>query len=74
MGGGLAEGSLRAAGAAPDVIDTALVFYRIPAFLGMGMVALAALAMLANLFLMYTSGEPAEYVIPGQAASAAAGH
>ena len=26
------------------------------------------------LFLMYTSGEPADYVVPGQAASAAAGH
>jgi cytochrome c oxidase cbb3-type subunit 1 len=74
MGGGLAEGSLRAAGTAPEAIDAALVFYRVPAFLGMGMVALAGLAMLANLFLMYTSGEPADYVIPGQAASAAAGH
>jgi cytochrome c oxidase cbb3-type subunit 1 len=74
MGGGLAEGSLRAAGTAPEAIDAALVFYRVPAFLGMGLVALAGLAMLANLFLMYTSGEPADYAIPGQAASAAAGH
>jgi len=74
MGGGLAEGSLRAAGTAPEAIDAALVFYRVPAFMGMGLVALAGLAMLANLFLMYTSGEPADYVIPGQAASAAAGH
>jgi hypothetical protein len=38
------------------------------------MVALAGLANVANLFLMYTSAEPAEYVIPGQAASATAGH
>ncbi len=74
MGGGLAEGSLRAAGSAPDAIDAALVIYRVPAFLGMGLVALAGLALLANVFLMYTSGKPAEYVIPGQAASAAAGH
>ena len=74
MGGGLAEGSLRAAGTAPEAIDAALVFYRVPAILGIGMVALAGLAMLANLFVMYTSGEPADYVIPGQAASAAAGH
>jgi hypothetical protein len=74
MGGGLAEGSLRAAGTAPEALDAALVFYRVPAFMGMGLLALAGLAMLANLFLMYTSGEPADYVIPGQAASAAAGH
>jgi cytochrome c oxidase cbb3-type subunit 1 len=74
MGGGLAEGSLRAAGTAPDAIDAALLLYRVPAFLGFGMVALAGLAMLVNLFLMYTSGEPVEYAIPGQAAPAAAGH
>lgn len=74
MGGGLAEGSLRAAGTAPEAIDAALVFYRVPAFLGFGMVALAGLAMLANLFLMYTSGPRADYVIPGQAAPAATGH
>lgn len=74
MGGGLAEGSLRAAGTAPEAIDAALLFYRIPAFMGMGLVALAGLALLVNLFLMYTSGEPADYVIPGQAAPAAAGH
>jgi hypothetical protein len=30
--------------------------------------------MLVNLFLMYTSGEPVEYAITGQAAPAAAGH
>jgi cytochrome c oxidase cbb3-type subunit 1 len=74
MGGGLAEGSLRAAGTAPEAMDAALVVYRIPAFMGMGLLSLAGLALLANLFLMYTSGEPADYVIPGQAASAAAGH
>jgi cytochrome c oxidase cbb3-type subunit 1 len=74
MGGGLAEGSLRAAGTAPDAMNAALVAYRVPAFLGMGLVALAGLAMLANLFLMYTSGEPVEYAIAGQAAPAGAGH
>jgi cbb3-type cytochrome oxidase subunit 1 len=74
MGGGLAEGSLRAAGGAPDAIDAALVLYRVPAFLGLGLVALAGLALLANLFLMYTSGKPVEYAIPGQPSAAAAGH
>jgi hypothetical protein len=37
-------------------------------------VALAGLALLANLFLMYTSGKPVEYAIPGQPSAAAAGH
>ena len=37
-------------------------------------VALAGLAFAVNLFLMYTTGEPVEYAIPGQPAPAAAGH
>jgi cytochrome c oxidase cbb3-type subunit 1 len=74
LGGGLAEGSLRAAGTAPEETAVALLLYRIPAFIGFVMLALAGLAMLTNLFLMYTSGEPVEYAIPGQAAPAAAGH
>ena len=74
MGGGLAEGSMLATGATPEDMDAALVLYRVPGFLGIGMVALAGLAMLVNVFLMYTSGEPAEYTVPGQTATAAAGH
>lgn len=74
MGGGLAEGSMLATGATAEDMDAALVLYRVPAFLGLGMVALAGLAMLVNLFLMYTSGEPADYTVPGQTATAAAGH
>ena len=73
MGGGLAEGSLRAAGGAPDAVASSLLLYRVPAFLFFALVALAALAMLANLFLLYTSAEPVEYALPGQPA-AAAGH
>ena len=73
MGGGLAEASLRAAGGAPDAVASSLVMYRVPAFIGLALVALAALAMLANLFLLYTSAEPAEYVLPGQPA-VATGH
>ena len=37
------------------------------------LVASAGLAILTNLFLIYTTGEPVEYVLPGQPA-AAAGH
>ena len=50
------------------------MIYRAVVFLGVGMVALAGLAFLTNLFLMYTSGEPADYAVPGQSAPAAAGH
>ena len=74
MGGGLAEGSLLAAGTAPDAVDEAVMIYRVIAFLGFGLVALAGLAFLANLFLMYTSGERIDYVAPAQPAAAAAGH
>ena len=73
MGGGLAEGSLLAQGTAPDAVGQAVMIYRAIAFGGFGLVALAGLAFLANLFLMYTSGEPADYAVPGSAA-AAAGH
>lgn len=74
MGGGMAEGSFIAAGATPDDIFWGLVGYRAVAFGGLGLVALGSLALLVNLFLMYTSGRPVEYVVPGQSAPAAAGH
>jgi cytochrome c oxidase cbb3-type subunit 1 len=70
MGGGLAEGSLRAAGTTGEALDAALVVYRAVAFGGFGLVALGGLAMLVSIFVMYTAGEPADYVVPGQAAPA----
>ena len=48
--------------------------YHFVAFAGFGLVALAGLAFVVNLFLMYTGGEPAEYAVPGRRAAAAAGH
>jgi hypothetical protein len=36
-------------------------------------VALGSLALLTNLFMIYTTAEPVEYVLPGQPAPAA-GH
>jgi cbb3-type cytochrome oxidase subunit 1 len=72
MAGGMAEGSLRSQGVAPEAIIEGVFWYRAVGFAGIGMVALAGLALLANLFLAYTSGEPADYVVPGRAA--AAGH
>lgn len=74
MGAGMAEGSLLAQGTPFDQVDAGVIAYRIAALLGFGMVALAGLAVLVNLFLMYTSGEPADYVVPGASAPAAAGH
>jgi len=76
MGGGMAEGSLRAGGAAPDATSAVLLVYRGIAFVGFGLVALAALAFVLNMFLMYTSAEPAEYIVPGAspATAPAAGH
>ncbi|MGH2353509.1 MAG: cbb3-type cytochrome c oxidase subunit I [Chloroflexota bacterium] len=74
MGGGIAEGSLVAAGTAPDALRAELMVYHAIAFVGFGLVALAGLAMLANLFLMYTTGEPVEYVVGGGSATAAASH
>jgi hypothetical protein len=74
MGGGMAEGSLLAQGTAPDAVRGGLVVYRGVALAGMGMLALAGLAFVVNLFLMYTAGEPAEYAVPGAAPAAAGGH
>ncbi|HEX6209998.1 MAG TPA: hypothetical protein VF136_04430, partial [Methylomirabilota bacterium] len=74
MGAGLAEGSLLASGTAAEEIAATLLPYRVAGFLGFGLVALGGLSTLVNLFLIYTSGEPADYTVPGQAATAAAGH
>ncbi len=74
MFGGMAEGSLRAGGVAPEQIIDGTFWYRVTAFIGLVLTALSALALLANLFLAYTSGEPADYVVPGQAGATAGGH
>ena len=74
MGAGLAEGSLLAAGTAAEEVAAALLPYRVAGFLAFGLVAIAGLSTLVNLFLIYTSGEPADYVVPGSTAAAAAGH
>ena len=74
MGGGMAEGSLRAQAASPEAIADGLLGYVVTAFAGMGLAAAGALATLVNLFLAYTSGRPADYVVPGTSATAPAGH
>jgi cytochrome c oxidase cbb3-type subunit 1 len=74
MGGGLAEGSLLATQTPPDEIRADLFIYRAIAFGAFGLVALGGLALLTNLFMLYTTAEPVEYVVPGQQAAAPAGH
>jgi cbb3-type cytochrome oxidase subunit 1 len=74
MGGGLAEASLLGQGVAEEAVADGLLPYRLFALPGIGMIALGGLALLANLFLMYTSGRPAAHAVPGQQAAAAAGH
>jgi cbb3-type cytochrome oxidase subunit 1 len=74
MGGGLAEGSFRVQGVAPEEAAAGLMPYLVVALGGIGLAALGGLAALVNLFLAYTSAEPAEYAVPGQSAPAAAGH
>ncbi len=72
LGGGIAEGSLLAQQAEAEAMRADLLPYDAAAFLGFGLVALAGLAMLVNVFLMYTSAEPVAYAVPGQ--PVAAGH
>jgi cbb3-type cytochrome oxidase subunit 1 len=74
MGGGLAQAALIASGATPDVLAAELLIYRVIGFAGFGLVALAGLAMLVNMFLLYTTAEPAQYAAPVGSASAAASH
>ena len=73
MGAGLAEGSFRVQGGPPETVTAGLAPYLALGFAGIGLAALGGLAALVNLFLAYTSAEPAAYVVPGQA-PAPAGH
>ena len=73
MGSGLAQGSLMLTHTPDEEMRAALFIYRAVAFGAFGLVALGSLALLANLFLIYATAEPVEYVLPGQTAPAA-GH
>ncbi|MGH2356677.1 MAG: cbb3-type cytochrome c oxidase subunit I [Candidatus Limnocylindria bacterium] len=76
IGAGLAQASFRLQAAPPDVVSAGLLPYHVIAAGGMGLLSLAGLAALLNLFLLYTSAEPIEYAAPslGTAAAAAGGH
>ena len=60
IGGGLVQGSLQAQGASPQDVSGALFAIRILAAGGLGLVSLAGLALIVNLFLLYTEGRPVE--------------
>jgi cytochrome c oxidase cbb3-type subunit 1 len=73
IGGGLVQGSLQSQGAAPQDVQGALFFFRIAAAGALGLVSLAALALVVNLFLAYTEGRPVDStVVAGE--PLAAGH
>jgi cytochrome c oxidase cbb3-type subunit I len=73
MGSGMAEGSLALTHTPTEEVRAALFIYRVVAFGAFGLVALGSLALVTNLFMIYTTAEPVEYVLPGQPAPAA-GH
>lgn len=61
MFGGLAQGSLLGQGVSPDDINATLIWFRLVAFGAVGLVAIGALALVVDLFLMYTVGRPVAY-------------
>jgi cbb3-type cytochrome oxidase subunit 1 len=68
IAGGLAHGSLLAQGATPDQLNTTLLGFRLVAAGGLGLAALGGAALLVNLFLLYTAGQPLGHAIPQAAA------
>lgn len=76
MAAGLAEAAMRLEGRPPEEMTPVLAAYYLPAAGGLGLAALAGLAVLISVFLAYTSGRPASYAVPRgpSASTAAAGH
>jgi cytochrome c oxidase cbb3-type subunit 1 len=70
---GIAHGSLLAQGAPPAEIAGTLFWFWLGLGGGIGLVALAAVIAVFNVFLMYTSGRRADYAVVGEAAPAAPG-
>lgn len=76
MAAGLAEASMRLEGRPPEEMTPVLTAYYLPAAAGLGLAALAGLALLVSVFLAYTSARPASYAVTrgSSASTAAAGH
>jgi cbb3-type cytochrome oxidase subunit 1 len=71
--GGLAHGSLLAQGGTQDQLNGTLLPFRLAALGGIALAALGAAIMLVSLFLLYTSGQPADYAVPETGPTAASG-
>jgi cytochrome c oxidase cbb3-type subunit 1 len=71
MGAGIAHGSLLAEAASGEAIQSTLAWYWLAAGAGLGLAALAGLAALVSLFLMYTTARRADYAIAPESAAAA---
>jgi cbb3-type cytochrome oxidase subunit 1 len=63
IGAGIVHGSLRTDGAPPDVVSGTLVWFRVVAAGGFGLVALGAVCALTTLFLIYTTARRADYAL-----------
>jgi cbb3-type cytochrome oxidase subunit 1 len=61
MGAGIAHGSLMAQGAPGDQLNGTLLWFRLVAGGGLGLVALGGVCLVGTLFLMYTTARRAEY-------------
>ena len=72
IGAGIVHGSLRADRAPPEVVNGTLVWFRVVAAGGFGLVALGAVCALTTLFLIYTTARRADYAL--DEAVPAAGH
>lgn len=71
IGGGLVQGSLTAQAASAAQVNDALLLFRLATAGGLGLVALAGLLLLVNLFLLYTEGRPVEAtLVAGEPAAA----
>jgi cytochrome c oxidase cbb3-type subunit I len=61
IGAGIAHGALMAQGTPGDQVNGTLIWFRLVAAGGLGLVSLGGLCLVGTLFLMYTSARRAEY-------------
>jgi cbb3-type cytochrome oxidase subunit 1 len=70
VGAGIVHGSLMRDGAAPEAVSGTLLWFRLVAAGGLGMVALGGVCAVLTLFLIYTTARRAEYVVSDAVAAA----
>jgi len=70
MLGALGHGGMLIERATPEEIDGVLVWFRLVATGGLGLASLGAMALVLNVFLMYTRGRPAIHAAPVPAETA----